>query len=74
MKFEIWSEGYIVTGGRGRAVFHGDWEGETFADACQSWADSLPPESRSSYKNVDQPRFWSCRLFDNEADARKAYG
>lgn len=69
--FTVWSEGYSCTGQHSGAQNHGEWQGETFADACQAWADST---SNPELFVREQLTYWGCRLFDNETDARKAFG
>ena len=71
MKFEIWSEGYWATGDKDSAGYHGEWEGETFADACEAWASNI---QHPEYFNKSRLTYWGCRLFDNEIDARKTFG
>jgi len=74
-KFEIWIEGYSATGQRDGARRLGDdelFEGVTFKDACKNallrlkWNMSNYNEANNSY--------WACRFYDNEIDARKAFG
>lgn len=78
-EFEIWSEGYAATGERGTAYFHGKAKGETFEEACKNFRDSdgeplgLDLNEDGSLR-YDRPSIWACRLFDNEADARKSFG
>lgn len=69
----VWTEGYQVSGNSSLAILRGHFLGKTFEDACKAWIESLPPESRHFYNEKDNS-FWGCRLFDNEADARKAFG
>lgn len=70
--WNVWAEGYAATGERGTATFVGSVRAATFVDACRilhndGWGQfSLTPDG--------QPMYWGCRLFDNEADARKTYG
>lgn len=71
--WEIWIEGYVVTGNSSTAQYKGQYTGNTFEEACARWADSLEPESKSYYDPIANT-FWGCRLFNNEADARKAFG
>lgn len=71
--WEIWIEGYSVTGNSSTAQHKGQYAGHTFEEACARWADSLEPESKSYYDPIANT-FWGCRLFNNEADARKAFG
>lgn len=80
MEFSIWSEGYRATGESGGATFHGTYEGDTFRDAVKAWAESLPREKDAAgyvpreLVDLDELTYWACRLFDNEAEARKAFG
>jgi len=83
--WQVWSEGYLTSGMEGipaTATYHGTWPGETFADACETWADGLTEGNRFTtingkqfpYFNKDHLMYWGSRLFDNEADARKRFG
>lgn len=68
MKYEIWSEGYMCTGGRSCAIYLGCEEADTFQEACEKhFADDKLFESNSL-------TYWGCKLYDNEADARKCFG
>ena len=69
----IWREGFLCTGMEGvpqKATFHGNWPGKTFRDACVAWAEKKNISTFDSEKLTD----WDCRLFDNEAEAREAFG
>ena len=70
--YNIWSEGFRTSGMNEKAMNHGCYEGNTFQEACEKWADTLG----NSKKLFDKKRltFWACRLFDNESDARKSFG
>lgn len=71
--FEIWCEGYSVTGGPdNKALFLGRGEGETFNQACVNFFSEN--KNFSDYFNPDKLTYWGCKLFDNEADARKSFG
>jgi len=72
----IWSEGYRATGEAATATLHGEFEGKTFSDAVELYLQTLGLEDRAYYHQHDDGSWscWGCRLFDNEADARKAYG
>lgn len=67
-KYEIWMEGYAVTGNTADATLCGTVEAETFAEACK--------KHFKGDKDFDPIKLnvWGCRLFDNETDARKAFG
>lgn len=71
---EIWMEGYRATGDRAEARMLGRVEAETFADACDALCS--PPEWQAQHGNYDRQRgtVWGCRLFNNEADARRSFG
>lgn len=71
--WEIWSEGYIVSGDSSEATYHGNYEGETFKEAVETWIKTLSPNS-APVVDLENLSFWGCRLFDNERDARKSFG
>lgn len=73
-KYEVWSEGYVALGNSANAKFHGEFDGESFRDACIAWSQTLDEKSRRECFYEDELRFWNCKLFDNEVDARKSYG
>lgn len=71
-KYEIWSEGYCASGDSAPATLLGVCEGDDFRDDCINYANINQP-----FKELfDSKRMtcWGCRLFDNEADARKSFG
>lgn len=75
-EWEIWSEGYLVSGMEGipaTAQLEGKFHAETFSDACKKWAETLPVKEQKLFNPV-YLTFWGCKLFDNEADARKSFG
>lgn len=75
--WEIWCEGYHVNEGKSPAVLFGLAWGDTFAEACIKYFET---DKRRAAKEVemyfkpDRLTYWGCRLFDNEADAREAFG
>lgn len=69
-EFEIWEEGYAITGNEARASFVGREVGESFLDACKTWFKKHPVKDYDPERNA----VWGCRLYDNEADARKSFG
>ena len=69
--FEIWVEGYAVTGNSAGASLLGKYEAETWNEAVKSYMKDNP--GRIDVRG-DGYTDWGCRLFDNEADARKAFG
>ena len=66
--FEIWSEGYIITGGSGTAQLHDKIKANSFKEACDILFNG------DQFYNPKNLTYWGCRLFDNETDARKAFG
>jgi len=73
----IWSEGYRATGEEGTATILGTGYGKTFNEAVLDWKAKNPEEAEKylTYnKTRDTFSYWACRLFDNEADARKSFG
>ena len=71
---EVWAEGYRASGDSADARLLGRVEAETFADACDTLC--TPAEWQKQNGNYDRQRgtVWGCRLFNNEADARRAFG
>lgn len=67
-RFNVWSEGYIVTGNTAGALYHGEVEGADFEHACSKLF------KHDDYFNRDTLSHWGCKLFDNEADARASFG
>lgn len=70
--FHIWSEGYDTTGQSAPAMRHGVADGASFKDACIHFFGGLPKSKQ--YFDADRMTYWGCRLFDNEAEARKSFG
>lgn len=71
-RYDIWREGYETNGMRDGAALLGSEEGTSFADACARLA--ARDCDFGKYFSADRMTFWGCRLFGNEADARKAFG
>jgi hypothetical protein len=69
--FEIWAEGYSATGDSGRAHKVGEAMGRTFREAVLAWFSAHPDPVNFDPNGL---RFWSCRLFPAEAEARQAFG
>jgi len=67
-KYEVWAEGYKITGDSSGALLHGTAVAASFKEAC----DKVLKDS-STY-NPETLTDWGCRLFDNEADARVSFG
>lgn len=69
-RWEIWAEGYRATGHGEGAVLLGTATADTFDEAVRAFTFSMP-----YVRNEDGVwTYWGCRIFDNEQDARKAFG
>ena len=68
MIYEIWSEGYRATGNESGANFHGLQEANSFQEACDKFFGT------DKYYDKKLLKYWSCRLYDNEENARKLWG
>lgn len=74
---EVWCSGYLVTGMEGipaKAELLGKYHAHTFDEAVEMWIKDKKPDV--SYIGRDNAGwyYWACRLFDNEAAARRAFG
>jgi hypothetical protein len=74
-KWQIWMEGYVMTGMSQEAYLIGEEEAETFREACDKYF-SKPSSSHpgGSCYNSERLTVMGCRLYDNEADSRKFNG
>lgn len=72
-EFDIWVEGYAATGQQAPARFLGKARGYNFRSACIAYHSSLHEHERKDW-NPTCTAIWGCRLFDNEAAARKSFG
>lgn len=74
-KFEVWSQGFLCTGMEGipsTAQFHGIYEAENFIEACRKFSENT---NEPNYFHVENGKpYYYVQLFDNEIDARKAFG
>jgi hypothetical protein len=66
--YEVWVEGYRITGGSGTAILQDTVEADSFREACQK---VFPMLDFSGNKPLV---VWGCRLYDNEKAARKHFG
>lgn len=70
-KFNLWMEGYRATCEECDATYLGEYEAESFEDACNAYAQDKGVTLDTYAGRISN---WGCRIFDNEADARKSYG
>lgn len=71
--FEVWAEGYAVTGEHGPAQLIGTAEAPTFAEACQA---VMADKEERLWGRFDPERLtlWGCRLFRTATEARRSFG
>ncbi len=71
--YELWMEGFEVTGSSSKAEFLGCYTAPSFRDAVLKWN-----EEQSDYDHYfvdpDSLSYWGCRIFDSEQEARKSFG
>lgn len=70
-EYQVWMEGYSITGVSCNAKYYGTFKGTTFRDACDLCFDS---KEHKQYYNSERLTYWGCRLFDNGNDAVKLCG
>ncbi len=71
LQFHVWSEGFRTNGESSQATYHGCFRAETFREACDQAAAKY---DWAEFYDSENLRFWGCRLFDNEHDARRSFG
>lgn len=73
--FEIWCEGYAITGNSADASLLGTETATTWDEAVEKYMVKNPDTIDVREANgVKVYTDWGCRLFDNESDARKSFG
>ncbi len=70
--FNVWAEGFSVTGEHARASVLGSARAPSFAEACQVVMAKHAEAPR--YFDPARLTYWSCRLFPVESDARASCG
>ena len=71
--FEIWMEGFAITGQRAVAQKLGEAYGATFEDAIKNYMSKNLDHGIQHDDNRGY-HIWACKLYDNEKDARKSFG
>lgn len=71
--YQIWMEGFNVTGDGSSASFLGEFQSDTFLKAVDQAVKEHCLEHVYKIDN-GHPYIWGCRVFDNEKDARKNFG
>lgn len=74
--FQVWREGYVISGNSSDATYCGECMAYTFLEACEILCcDTIDRNSDGSIRVRDgYASDWACRFFDNEIDARKSFG
>lgn len=72
--YHVYSEGYAATGERGGATSHGIHWGHTFDDAIARWKAEGGTDAQCLSNAGGRWTYWSCKLFDNLADAQRSFG
>lgn len=73
VEWEVWLEGYCVTGSSAKATFCGKFKGVTFEEAVLAWVATKGEDGKKFY-NPESGVYWGCNFYDNEAEARKTFG
>lgn len=68
MIYNVWMEGYQITGNSSDAQLLGSTDAESFQEAC----DLLLVDE--NLYDSERLVVWGCRLYDNEIEARKSFG
>ena len=71
-EFEVWEEGFRATGNSGSAICLGKFLGKDFAEAAERAINKRYDDP--SLFNKEELTYWGSKLFDNEKDAREAFG
>jgi hypothetical protein len=67
--YDIWAEGYAVTGNSGTAQkMAGGVRATSFKNACIKHFEGSP------FFDKEKLTYWGCKLFPDEYDARKTFG
>ncbi len=70
-EFEIWMEGFAITGNNAKAVrIATNIKGRTFTGAVKAYYKSHPDTNF----NPDTLSVWGCKLYPTEGEARRSFG
>lgn len=76
-KYDIWMQGYCCSGMEGipaKAEFLSSVEAHTFQEAVDYFFYNTDHDYELSEYDSESLRHWGCKIFDNEADARRKFG
>lgn len=71
--YSVWMEGYSTNGNAAQAQFMGEAIAYDFNEAVKNIL-IMKEWDLSHLKYGNPPTYWGCKLFDNEKDARRAFG
>lgn len=66
--YDVWMEGYRITGAYAFAHYVGSTTANSFKEACVKLLNT------DTSFNEERLSVWGCKLFDNETDARAGFG
>ena len=72
--YEVWAEGYRVMEGAGYARKLGEVEAPSFRVACKMVCGDPDWQARNGDFDPERLTVWGCRLFPDQASARRAFG
>lgn len=72
--WRVWSEGYSATVDHAPAQLMGEVFADDFLAGCRIMASAGKWGSLYREDKEGRAYYWGCRLFDNEADARRSFG
>lgn len=71
---DIWMEGFAATGQHQKASKIGTYKAQDFDGAVKQYMKQHPDRVQWDRYGPGKHAIWACRLFDNEKQARKAFG
>ena len=74
MLTKIWVEGFSTPAISSKASCLGRIHSRCFIDACHKMAYECGWDIIFRIDKKGNPRYWGCRMFDNETDARALFG
>jgi hypothetical protein len=72
--YNIWMEGYVITGQKDSARLLGTVEADTFEEACDKLCSPIEWQERNGSYSKENKTVWGCRLFPDETRARASFG
>lgn len=69
--YNIWSEGYCVTGGYSKHILLGTSKGNSFKEAVINWMNNTPDYKK--FFDENRLTYWGCRLYPTEEEAARSF-